>query len=46
MVDYNDDRPQFKGIGNENDEQKLKSADLKKPLLHPTHVNEISQYIY
>lgn len=45
MVDYNDVRPQFKAIENEHDEQKLKSADLKKALLHPTRVNEISQYI-
>jgi type I restriction enzyme R subunit len=44
-VDYNDVRPQFKGIETELDEKKLSAAENKKALLHPTRINEISQYI-
>lgn len=44
-VDYNDVRPQFKGIETEIDEKKLSSAENKKALLHPTRIKEISQYI-
>ncbi|MDG5800179.1 type I restriction endonuclease subunit R [Marinilabiliaceae bacterium ANBcel2] len=44
-VDYNDVRPQFKSIEQETDEKKLSAAENKKALLHPTRINEISQYI-
>ncbi|MDN6818821.1 MAG: type I restriction endonuclease subunit R, partial [Lactococcus sp.] len=45
LVDYNDVRPQFKAVEKESDDQKLKSADYKKALLHPSRITEISQYI-
>ncbi len=44
-VDYNDVRPQFRGIETELDEKKLSAAENKKALLHPTRIKEISQYI-
>ena len=44
-VDYNDVRPQFKAIENEQDEQKLTAAENKQALQHPTRIKEISQYI-
>ena len=44
-VDYNDVRPQFKGIETEQDLEKLSAAENKKALLHPTRIKEISQYI-
>jgi len=44
-VDYNDVRPQFKGIETEQDEKKLSAAENKKALLHPTRIKEITQYI-
>ncbi|MGB1218036.1 MAG: HsdR family type I site-specific deoxyribonuclease, partial [Saprospiraceae bacterium] len=44
-VDYNDVRPQFKGLETEEDEKKLSAAENKKALLHPTRIKEISQYI-
>ncbi|SFG03751.1 type I restriction enzyme, R subunit [Salegentibacter agarivorans] len=44
-VDYNDVRPQFKGIESEQDLEKLSAAENKKALLHPTRIKEISQYI-
>lgn len=44
-VDYNDVRPQFKGIETEIDEQKLSAAENKKALLHPIRIQEISEYI-
>lgn len=44
-VDYNDVRPQFKGIETEIDEKKLSAAENKKALLHPIRIKEISQYI-
>ncbi len=44
-VDYNDVRPQFRGIETELDEKKLSAAENKKALLHPTRITEISQYI-
>ncbi|GMN11508.1 type I restriction endonuclease subunit R [Croceitalea sp. MTPC9] len=44
-VDYNDVRPQFKGIETEVDETKLSAAENKKALLHPVRIKEISQYI-
>ena len=44
-VDYNDVRPQFKGLETEQDLDKLSAAENKKALLHPTRIKEISQYI-
>lgn len=44
-VDYNDVRPQFKSIEQEQDEQKLSAAENKTALLHPARIKEISQYI-
>lgn len=44
-VDYNDVRPQFKGIETEIDEKKLSAAENKTALLHPARIREISQYI-
>lgn len=44
-VDYNDVRPQFKGIETEIDEKKLSVAENKTALLHPARIKEVSQYI-
>ncbi|HBK84190.1 MAG TPA: DEAD/DEAH box helicase, partial [Flavobacterium sp.] len=44
-VDYNDVRPQFKNIEQEQDEKKLSAAENKKALLHPARIKEISKYI-
>ncbi|WP_310992088.1 type I restriction endonuclease subunit R [Aequorivita marina] len=44
-VDYNDVRPQFKGIETEIDDKKLSASENKKALLHPVRIKEISQYI-
>lgn len=44
-VDYNDVRPQFKSIEQEQDEKKLSAAENKEALLHPGRIKEISQYI-
>lgn len=44
-VDYNDVRPQFKGIETEVDEKKLSAAENKKALLHPDRIKEVSKYI-
>lgn len=44
-VDYNNVRPRFKDIETELDEQKLSAAENKQALLHPSRINEISQYI-
>lgn len=44
-VDYNNVRPQFKGIEKEQDEQKLSAAENKKAFLHPSRIKEVSQYI-
>jgi type I restriction enzyme R subunit len=44
-VDYNDVRPQFKGLEAEQDEKKLTTAENKKAFLHPTRISEISKYI-
>lgn len=44
-VDYNDVRPQFKTIEQEQDEQKLTAAENRQALLHPQRINQISQYI-
>jgi len=44
-VDYNDVRPKFKKIEQEQDEQKLNAAENKEALQHPQRIEEISQYI-
>jgi len=44
-VDYNDVRPQFKGIETEQDEAKLSAAENQRLLLHPERIREISTYI-
>lgn len=44
-VDYNDVRPQFKGIETEIDEKKLTASENKQALLHPKRITEISQYV-
>ncbi|KUG12938.1 DEAD/DEAH box helicase [Elizabethkingia sp. HvH-WGS333] len=44
-VDYNNVRPQFKKIEQEQDEKKLSAAENTKALLHPGRIKEISQYI-
>lgn len=44
-VDYNDVRPHFKSIEQEQDEKKLSTAENKKAFLHPARIQEISQYI-
>ena len=44
-VDYNDVRPQFKAIEQEQDEEKLTAAENKQALLHPQRIAEITQYI-
>lgn len=44
-VDYNNVRPQFKGIETEQDEKKLSATENKMALLHPARIKEVSQYI-
>jgi len=44
-VDYNDVRPQFKGIEAEQDEEKINAAESKQALLHPERIREISKYV-
>ncbi|MCD4707362.1 MAG: type I restriction endonuclease subunit R [Candidatus Sabulitectum sp.] len=44
-VDYNDVRPKFKAIEQEQDEKRLSAAENKKALLHPDRIKEITQYI-
>ncbi|WP_218240679.1 type I restriction endonuclease subunit R [Comamonas fluminis] len=44
-VDYNDVRPKFKAIEQEQDEKKLSAAENKQALLHPDRIREITQYI-
>jgi len=44
-VDYNDVRPHFKSIEQEQDEKKLSAAENKQALLHPDRISEITQYI-
>ncbi len=44
-VDYNDVRPQFKGIETEQDEGTLSAAENRQILLHPRRIEEVSQYI-
>ena len=44
-VDYNNVRPKFKNIEQEQDEKKLSAAENKKAFLHPGRIKEISHYI-
>ena len=44
-VDYNDVRPRFKQIEQEQDELKLNSAEYRKALLHSERICEITSYI-
>ena len=44
-VNYNDVRPKFKSIEQEQDEKKLTATETKEALLHPVRIKEISQYI-
>jgi type I restriction enzyme R subunit len=44
-VDYNNVRPQFKNIEQEQDEKKLSASETKRAFLHPARIKEISQYI-
>lgn len=44
-VDYNNVRPKFKSLEQEQDEKKLSAAENKKAFLHPGRIREISQYI-
>ena len=44
-VDYNNVRPQFKTLEQEQDLDKLSAAENKKALLHPNRITEISDYI-
>ena len=44
-VDYNDVRPQFKGIETEQDDKKLTAAENKLAFLHPARISEVSKYI-
>lgn len=44
-VDYNDVRPQFRGLETEKDEKKLTAAENKHALLHPARLQEITRYI-
>ncbi len=44
-VDYNDVRPRFHGIENEEDEARLSAAETRMALLHPDRITEITKYI-
>lgn len=44
-VDYNDVRPQFKAIEQEQDERTLTAAENRQALLHPQRIAQISRYI-
>jgi type I restriction enzyme R subunit len=44
-VDYNDVRPQFKDVENEQDEVKISNLENKQALLHKNRIGEISSYI-
>lgn len=44
-VDYNDVRPRFREVEEEQDELKLTSADYKAMLLHPERIAEVSSYV-
>lgn len=44
-VDYNDVRPKFKKIEQEQDEKKLSAAETTQAFLHPERIREIAHYI-
>lgn len=44
-VDYNNVRPKFKTLEQEQDEKKLSASENKEALLHPERISEISKYI-
>ncbi|MBP4132857.1 type I restriction endonuclease subunit R [Gallibacterium anatis] len=44
-VDYNDVRPQFKSLEQEQNLEKLSVLENKQALLHPQRLREIAQYI-
>ena len=44
-VDYNDVRPKFSSLENEQNEEKLSSAEYKQLMMHPQRIQEVSQYI-
>lgn len=44
-VDYNDVRPEFKQLEQEQDEQKLSAAETKNAFLHPNRIQAITDYI-
>lgn len=44
-VDYNDVRPQFKSLEQEQNLEKLSALENKQALLHPQRLREIVQYI-
>ncbi|MEH8060449.1 type I restriction endonuclease subunit R, partial [Gallibacterium anatis] len=44
-VDYNDVRPQFKSLEQEQNLEKLSALENKQALLHPQRLREIAQYI-
>lgn len=44
-VDYNDVRPRFKQIEQEQDVLKLNSTEYRKALFHPERIHEITSYI-
>ena len=44
-VDYNDVRPKFSSLENEQNEEKFSSAEYKQLMMHPQRIQEVSQYI-
>ena len=44
-VDYNDVRPKFSTLENEQNEEILSSAKYKQLMMHPQRIQEVSQYI-
>lgn len=44
-VDYNDVRPRFKAIGQEQDLEKLTAAENTEAFLHPERIKAICRYI-
>lgn len=44
-VDYNNVRPLFRAVEEEQDELKLTSADYRAMLLHPERIREVTQHI-
>ena len=44
-VDYNDVRPKFSSLENEQNEEKFSRAEYKQLMMHPQRIQEVSQYI-